>query len=598
MPSKFLDSSTKKSSHLDVGTLDCRNACKLDVEACKDMQLRKVGHCANDFQWLGSPWSSRKKRKHYQSFLRNSVRISVHDFVYVLAEEDKRLVAYLEDMYEESRGNKMVVVRWYHKIDEVGIILPHNYNDREIFFSLCLQDLNIECIDGLATVLSPLHYEKFLNEARHTQLEPFVCRKQFENDDVKPFDITQVKGYWKQDILRYMYSVSSKDNEVSQQSNDLLEENTYAVGVRPRKRQCTEKRELYGAVCVDSQNLNKTVIDLKCGNETCGMVGGRSVSNLPKKVTKDNSSQFYEVGSNVEVLSQDSGIRGCWFRASIIKKHKDKVKVRYLDIQDAADEANKLEEWVLASKVAFPDHLDLRMSGRVVVRPASPSNKSRVSWAVDVGTVVDVWRHDGWWEGIVVQVSDDGIHVFFPAEKQDSVFSRDELRHSQEWLGKQWIQMKERPDLVPVICSSLQTKRVTQMSIHVDSAQGTNHENKPSTEDENQCKDSYSGSESDKDDKKDKELNMVLDLSKDNVFSQLKWKSSKKRRRVSGSSSHKLQQFNAIGTDGAGVLLTRTRERYVISTSLKRDHENCKYVGDSLFNSSVVPHLTSLVMSR
>lgn len=244
----------------------------------------------------------------------------------------------------------MVVVRWYHKIDEVGIILPHNYNDREIFFSLCLQDLNIECIDGLATVLSPQHYEKFLNEARHTQLEPFVCHKQFENDDVKPFDISQVKGYWKQDILRYMYSVSpSKDNEISQQSNSdvIVEENTDAIGIRPRKRQCTEKRELISAVCVDAQNLGNNGIDFNSGNGTCDTIRGRSISTLPKKVAKDNSCQFCEVGSHVEVLSQDSGIRGCWFRASIIKKHKDGVKVQYQDIQDAADEANKLEVCVI-----------------------------------------------------------------------------------------------------------------------------------------------------------------------------------------------------------------------------------------------------------
>lgn len=244
----------------------------------------------------------------------------------------------------------MVVVRWYHKIDEVGLILPHNFNDREIFFSLCLQDLNIECIDGLATVLSPQHYEKFLNEARHTQLEPFVCRKQFENDDVKPFDITQVKGYWKQDILRYMYSVSSsKDNEISQQSNDdlIVEENSDGIGIRPRKRQCIERRELFRAVSVDARNLGNNAIDFKSGNETCGTIGGRSVSTLPKKVPTDNSSEFCEVGSHVEVLAQDSGIRGCWFRASIIKKHKDKVKVRYQDIQDAADEDNKLEVCVI-----------------------------------------------------------------------------------------------------------------------------------------------------------------------------------------------------------------------------------------------------------
>ena len=254
----------------------------------------------------------------------------VHDFVYVLAEEDKRLVAYMEDMYEDSKGNKMVVVRWYHKIDEVGLVLPHNYNDREVFFSLCLQDLSIECIDGLATVLSPQHFDRFLNVARHMKLEPFVCYKQFENDDVEPFDITQVKGYWKQNILRYMYTISSsKDNHNSQQSSDdlIVEENSDVVGVRPRKRQCTEKRQLTGACYL-----------------TKGGIGTFSPASPPCNiVTKDNASGHYEVGSHVEVLSQDSGIRGCWFRASVIKKRNDKVKVRYEDIQDAVNEAMKLE---------------------------------------------------------------------------------------------------------------------------------------------------------------------------------------------------------------------------------------------------------------
>ena len=75
----------------------------------------------------------------------------VNDFVFVLAEENKQLVAHLEDMYEDLKGIKMVVVRWFHRIDEVDIDIPRKFSDREVFFSLCLQDLNIECIDGIAT---------------------------------------------------------------------------------------------------------------------------------------------------------------------------------------------------------------------------------------------------------------------------------------------------------------------------------------------------------------------------------------------------------------------------------------------------------------
>lgn len=69
----------------------------------------------------------------------------------------------------------------------------------------------------------------------------------------------------------------------------------------------------------------------------------------------------------------------------------------------------------MASKVASSDQLGLRMCGRTVVRPVPQSNNGQASWVVDVGTVVDVWWHDGWWEGIVFQKeSDYRFHVFFP----------------------------------------------------------------------------------------------------------------------------------------------------------------------------------------
>ncbi|KAF3431835.1 hypothetical protein FNV43_RR26571 [Rhamnella rubrinervis] len=592
------DTSTNMSSRLDGGLVDGKDASKLDVESVKDIQLWKLGHNAKEFGWLGSPWTSRKKRWHYKSFQRNGVKISVHDFVYVLAEEDKRLVAYLEDMYEDSRGNKMVVVRWFHKIDEVGIVLPLNYNDREIFFSLCLQDLSIECIDGLATVLSPQHFEKFLNEAIQTRLEPFVCHKQFENEDVKPFDITQVKGYWKQDILRYMYTLTPKVSGNSQQSDDdlKLEENINPNCFRPKKRQCTERRELVNAASGHVQNLTDSGIGCKTGTRTgtCSLRGGTSPATLPNKVAKE-ISHYFAVGSQVEVLSQDSGIRGCWFRALIIKKHKDRLKVRYQDIQDAADEANMLEEWILASRVASPDQLGLRTCGRTVVRPSLQSIRGRVSWVIDVGTVVDVWWHDGWWEGIVVhKESDDRLQVYFPGEKQCLTFNHGQLRHSQEWLRNGWEQIKGRPDLATSLVSQLDKKGKSCCgSLEQDAICESELVRKDESGRSNPCQVSECGK-----DVKVEEHEVVMDLSKDNSLTQLKWKSSRKRRRVSGRSVQKMRHIvgNKDGTPDA--MVSRTCERFLIPASLKVDHENCKFVGDSLFSSSVVPPLTSLVMSR
>lgn len=276
----------------------------------------------------------------------------MYDFVLILAEEHKHLVAYLEDMFEDSRGSKMVVVRWFHKIDEVGIVLPRNFSDREVFFSPYLQDLSVECIDGMATVLSPQHYEKFQNEACHTHPEPpFVCYQKFEKDDVKPFDITQIRGYWKQEILRDMYTVSdSKSNGSSGQSDDgpELEENLQSTiaGIRPKKRQRRAKEDRKDVLDPASSkwdNMSNSKIDTKIstGNNSLKLAGPATTATT--KATNGDAPQYLDVGSRVEVLSQDSGIRGCWFRASIIKKAKDKVKVQYQDIQDVVEEDKMLE---------------------------------------------------------------------------------------------------------------------------------------------------------------------------------------------------------------------------------------------------------------
>lgn len=69
----------------------------------------------------------------------------------------------------------------------------------------------------------------------------------------------------------------------------------------------------------------------------------------------------------------------------------------------------------MASRIAKPDVFGLRLNGRTIVRPNPSSGKDAVSGAVHVGTVVDAWWHDGWWEGIVVKKeSNDSVKVYFP----------------------------------------------------------------------------------------------------------------------------------------------------------------------------------------
>ncbi|KAK4430198.1 hypothetical protein Salat_1320500 [Sesamum alatum] len=564
---------------------------ELDNDFIKPQRLEQS---RSEFKWLGSSWCSRKRRRHYQSFRRNGAVISVQDFVYVLAEEDKRLVAYLDDMYEDPRGNKMVVVRWFHKIDEVGFVLPRKYNDREIFFSLCLQDLSIECIDGLATVLSPEHYEKFSDEATRMGLMPFVCYRQFDDDDVKPFDITRIKGYWKQEILRNRSTLlehSDDDLKLRGSIGDV-------VGDRPNKRirwskDCDsylnspdkkETAETSLQVCSGSTLESKGV---KVGSlkEGCSYVPSSGTDNT----TPPKTGCHLTIGSQVEVLSQDSGIRGCWFRASIIKKHKDKVKVRYRDLKDAVDDSKNLEEWILASRLATPDALGIRLSGRTIVRPTLSSDISRVSGVLNVGSVVDAWWHDAWWEGIVVKKeSEDKLHIYFPEERQELTFGPCDLRCSKEWFANGWQNIKERPDLVSAFSGINKVSDIDRDGASFDNkdlaAPIQNDDALPQTL--MKIGDSVADN--------DGKMPIVRDLSKDYLLARLRWKSSGKRRRCR-SPIHKVH----FGTNGSSFETgLQTFKKFFASSSLKFDPDYCKYASDSHFSSSVVPPLTNLVMSR
>ncbi|XP_043716387.1 uncharacterized protein LOC122664576 isoform X2 [Telopea speciosissima] len=620
------DLPSHQSSQSADGSLESEDGRVSDRPSFKNLHVQELGHRPKGFSWLGSSWTCKKRRRHYQSFSRNGVTVYVHDFVYIMAEENKRLVAYLEDLYEDTKGNKMVVVRWFHKIDEVGNVSPADFNDREIFFSLCLQDLSVECIDGLATILSAQHFEKFQNEAKHTRLEPFVCHRMVDKDDVKPFDITRVQGYWKQEILRYMYTTSQHRTnvkhgnvdgglEVEGNGDDTLSR------TRPKKRhrasidevdhhQFQFRKDVKDAVCGDihksSENL---VIGHGSADISAPKEGGSDADLSIKEADQQRSHLHLAVGSRVEVFSQDSGIRGCWFRALVLKKRKEKLKVQYQDIRDAADEANYLEEWVLASKVLVPDYLGLRLRGRTAVRPCPPSNKGQVSWSIDAGTVVDAWWCDGWWEGIVVQKeSEDRIHVFFPGERQKKIFGHGDLRHSQDWVVNKWKYIKGSPDIASSVLSGLENSRNVGNAgnkanvCNVLPKKGNDvYDLSGVTKDLDVLLNKEAPCFEPRDDGK-KDADLLPNLVKDDLLAQLRWKSSRKRRRTRESIPRRGSLDSKHHIDGSSSSSSLENiesppcERFLNPKSLKLDHENCKYVGDAILNASVP--FASLVMSR
>lgn len=68
----------------------------------------------------------------------------------------------------------------------------------------------------------------------------------------------------------------------------------------------------------------------------------------------------------------------------------------------------------MLTRIAKPDQLGIRISGRPMVRPHHVQH-SKGPCSFDVGAVVDAWWNSGWWEGIVLQQGNDGcLQVYFP----------------------------------------------------------------------------------------------------------------------------------------------------------------------------------------
>ncbi|XP_010909340.1 uncharacterized protein [Elaeis guineensis] len=572
-----------------------------DAPTSKDLSSGKRGHHSKEFTWLGSAWHCKKRRKHYRSFCRNGVIVSVHDFVYVMTEENKRLVAYVEDLYEDLRANNMVVVRWFHEVDEVGILLPPDVNDREIFFSLCLQDFSVECIDGLAAVLSAQHFKKFQNEATYSKWEPYLCRWLIDgDDDVKPFDITLVQGYWNQELLRSMFTSSLKLRLKITCGGSKLDGD--GNGHIPRSRLKKKQRLSSGAIDFAgtvARDMNKKKI-LGASNKVERHISSTTSApgSLKKELCKQQIQQQMSPGCHVEVLSQDSGIRGCWFCCEILKRHHDKVKVRYRDVQDADGNGN-LEEWILLSRVAAPDKLGIRLCGRPMVRP-NRSERGRLSCSFDIGAVVDSWWHDGWWEGIVIRKESEGqIHVYFPGEQRVSIFSRCDLRPSQDWINNKWNHIEDRKDIVSSLLSDVEHENDAE-GIPIRSPDTTSlYETEARTESTEPEGIVESKNTPDGDSwilKAD-----VPDLVKGCHVDGLKWCSSKKRKRrrlASYGPDHSKRQ-RGVGSSSSqeeAKQSNKTCGLFMLPKSLTVDHDNCKIGGDPLFSASMTH--SSLVMSR
>ncbi|XP_050216805.1 uncharacterized protein LOC126667774 [Mercurialis annua] len=417
----------------------------------------------SDIVWSGTAWACGKRLKHYPAFCRNGITIAIQSFVFVMAKGENHYLAYLEDMYEDKRGQKKVKVRWFHHNQEVkGVVPLRNAHPKEVFITPYSQVISAECVDGPAIVLTREHYEECMAAFPNILVNKVhLCFRQFRGNKTKPFDLSKLRGYFDQPILSCLNSkslprVDSIGYGTAEEDEEFVREDDIRLGSKRTRRSGRGSETLMtdhsrvGISGNQMMNFEDTFMNIRFRKSAKRL--------LPLKHV---ASQFrynpqYKVDEKIELLCQDSGIRGCWFRCTVLQVSKKQIKVQYDDLRDE-DEYGNLEEWIPAFKVAIRDKLDMRFLGRPTIRPVPPLNEQK-DIALEVGSAVDAWWSDGWWEGVVTGAdsgSDDVLQVYFPGESFFLSIHKKDLRISRDWVGNQWIDVPSKCDILPAVSASI-----------------------------------------------------------------------------------------------------------------------------------------------
>lgn len=437
------------------------------------MLPRKLKAQISNILWSGVGWTCSKQLMHYPSFIRAGITISVHSFVFITAAEGNNYLGYLEDIYEDKKRQKKVKVRWFYRDEEViNLESQMDAHPREVFITPHAQVINAECIYGPAAILTPKHYEQCVTILPQSILcRVHLCFRQFKNDQIRPFTISKLQGYRNQAVLSCIDHLlySERKSKGIKFSEDQPGNPSIKDGIR---QGCKRKRLDEGRIR-DVKVRNSVRLGSKqnlCRAETSpSALGGRitkSASSYPKlkiklagrilKNGKTLGSNYeapasFKINDDIELLCQDSGIRGCWFRCKVIEISRKQLKVQYDDLEDADDSGN-LQEWVASCRVAAPDKLGLRCSGRLTTRPRPPKDPG--DCILEVGAAVDVWWYDGWWEGVVIKINVSGtdhLQIYFPGEDRYVTVDRSHVRTAKDWVHGSWVNAKTRPDILSCI---------------------------------------------------------------------------------------------------------------------------------------------------
>ncbi|KAL9355958.1 hypothetical protein Peur_049211 [Populus x canadensis] len=145
---------------------------------------------------------------------------------------------------------------------------------------------------------------------------------------------------------------------------------------------------------------------------------------MPPKSTpksKSNQNPHFKPGSKVEIMSEEEGFRGSFYTGTVVKATRtSKFIVEYDKLFEDEEGTKPLQETV----------------NEFQIRPIAPREKKR---EFKFSEEVDAFHNDGWWEGVITEVNEDGkFAVFFRSTKEQIEFGEEDLRLHREWVNGAW----------------------------------------------------------------------------------------------------------------------------------------------------------------
>ncbi|KAF2538743.1 hypothetical protein F2Q68_00021783 [Brassica cretica] len=264
-----------------------------------------------------------------------------------------------------------------------------------------------------------------------------MCYRQLRNYRIKPFDLSKLRGYLDQPIMSCLSSMESGPVDCGMNKE---EDEPWSEGVNVMVDAERSKKKHRGMM---SDHLF-TAYESSCKRLKLDASGRRFPSSVAHKHPCSNG--VIKADAKIEFLCQDSGIRGCWFRCTVLEVSRKQVKLQYDDIEDE-DGYGNLEEWVPALKSAMPDKLGMRSSNRPTIRPAPPDAKP-ADFDPTIGEAVDAWWNDGWWEGVVIATDKPDLQIYIPGENLCLTVQRKDIRISRDWVGDCWVDIDPKPEIL------------------------------------------------------------------------------------------------------------------------------------------------------